>query len=200
MLLLDAPNFRLLDKDWVGGAQAVAQKGHDMMHGWLFAEADQGHADGGHFYEAMVSGERAQLEGARGQTNPVTLQHSTTPQAGRRGYAPPCQAGVEGQTPDEERDDRIRELVRGFIKRWRSSGHEGAVKMNEAPGGKKYGPELGTLLPPGALRTWLEGEDQFEIVDYADGSWGVQMSPSGLAMQARSCSAASTQECGLVCQ
>jgi hypothetical protein len=171
LLLLDAANFRLLDKDWLMGARAVAQKGHDMMHAWLRCGADV-HADGGHFYGAMTLGDmsdRSTSHLGHLQPNQVTLRYPTAPQA------VPNTPPVAGQTLlTSDQDDQIRALVRGFIDRWKSSGREGAVKMNDAPGGKKYGPQLGTLLPAGALREWLGGQDEFEIVDYADGSWGVQ--------------------------
>ena len=171
LLLLDAANFRLLDKDWAGGARVVALKAHEMVHAWLLG--------GGLAQPASSSGEgQTNLSSSSTGQQGFTVQNPTTPQAkGRNHNVPP---GGEGPMPDEQRNllpnDEIREAVRGFLDRWICSGGEGAIRMNKAPGGKKYGPQLGNLLPAGALRAWLQGEDEFEIKDFHDGGWGVQYS------------------------
>ena len=147
LVLLDAPNVRLLDKDWVGGARAVAQKGHDMMHTWLFHEAGKLQVEGSayryDFYEAMASPEMH----VAGRATQVTPQNPTTPcqtnSRAKRAYVHP----PEGEAHCD--DERIRVLVCGFLDRWRAYGNEGPLKMNEAPGGRTYGPQLSTLLPPG---------------------------------------------------
>ena len=180
LLLLDAPNFKLLEKDWVGGAQVVAQKAHDMMHEWLLHESDKGHADGGRFCQAMFSGDVSGEVRAVEKFQTITLQHSTTPQnegtvwRGPGRTRGPRTVPRPRPEPDTERDDQIRVLVCGFLDRWARSGREGPVNMGQAVGGKKYGPELGALLPPRTLRAWLESEDQFEVVDQGNGAWGVK--------------------------
>jgi len=217
LLLLDAPNFRLLDKDWVGGAQVVTQKGHDMMHTWLFNEAAQWHLLDGIFFEAVDSRELCQDCGGKckkcgemcgkcGMPNgvlphgacecgywqhdedddplaaahrwarafgpkvgQVKSQNPTTKSKRNRGYRCPG-ANYEGLPPDEERDEQICGLLRAML-----DGAGGtSIKMSAAPGGKKYGPRLGALLPPGSLRTWLANQDQFEIKVHADGTWELQ--------------------------
>ena len=96
----------------------------------------------------------------------VTSALSTTPENGARGknnYRPP------GIGEEAKREKEIHEVI---CKLLRAAGSEGVLNVTKARGGRKYGPQLGFLLPPETLRKWLEKEDLYQVFDNSDGTWG----------------------------
>ena len=173
LLLIDARRFRLLNKDWAeNDANQVAQRGHAMIHDWLYHKGlHQRDANGTLFFHAMEPGEWEARAGGEA-TRQITLQHSTEGVA-QSAFIPP----LHGDEDFEEVDEQIREKIRFMLDRHNALNRPGPVKLNKAINGKQLGPQLGALLQKGTLRTWLRHEDEFVIKDLPDGSWGVQYAP-----------------------